>query len=90
MPKVSQEARKSIPKIIEHRALTPPKIEAKRLLNGLPKQSRIKSQQGGATQKFLEAIFWDFEASSLPRWAHVGGQDGAKIDKKSMPKTMKI
>ena len=43
MPKVSQEAPKNHPKIIENRALTPPKIEAKRLLNGLQKQVRIKN-----------------------------------------------
>ena len=28
--------------------------------------------------------------SWLPRWPHVGGQDGAKIDKKSMPKNDEI
>ena len=50
MPKVSQEAPKNHPKIIENRGLTPPKIEAKRLLNGLQKQVRIQNRSWGATR----------------------------------------
>ena len=57
--KSSNNHRKSSP--------TPPKIEAKKLLNGLQKQVRIKSQQRGATGRFLGAIFSDFEPSWLPR-----------------------
>ena len=34
--------------------------------------------------------FSNFEPSWPPRWAHVGGQDGPKIDKKSMPKNDQI
>ena len=38
-------------------------------------------------------VFWvhfsGFEPSWPPRWPHVGSQDGAKIDKHSMRKTMK-
>ena len=82
MPKLSQEAQKNHPNIIENRGLTPPKIEAKRLLNGLQKQVRIQSRSRGPASQNLGAIFSDFEASWLPRWTHVGGQDGAKIDKK--------
>ena len=40
----------------------------------------------GATSEFLSPLFLDFEASWLPRCPQVGGQDGAQIDKKPMPK----
>ena len=38
----------------------------------------------------LGPIFSNFEPSWLPRWLHVGGQDGAKIYKKSMQKKDEI
>ena len=40
----------------------------------------------GATAEFLSPLFLDFEASWLSRCLQVGGQDGAQIDKKTMPK----
>ena len=37
----------------------------------------------GGTGTFFFGVL---EPSWAPRWAHVGGQDEAKIDKKSIPK----
>ena len=90
MPKVSQEASKHHPKIMENRALTPPKIEAKRLLNGLQKQVRIQSRSRRAPCQSFRAIFSNFEASWLPRWTHVGGQDAPIINKKNDAKKHEI
>ena len=77
-------------KIIQKSSPDPPKIEAKKLVNGLQKQVRIQSRSRGAPSQIFGIIFSDFEASWLPRWLHVGGQDGAKIDKKSMQKKDEI
>ena len=51
-------------------------------------QSKVvfRTALGGATREFLSPLFLDFEASWLPRCFQVGGQDGAQIDKKTMPK----
>ena len=93
-PKGSQEASKNHPKIIQKSTPDPPKIEAKTVKNEVLKEDRIKNEQGGATEEFLEApgpFFW-------PSWSRLGPQDGhmleAKMDPKSIknrcPKTMKF
>ena len=86
MPKVSQEVPKIIQKSSKIEPWPPQKIEA----NSLQKQVRIQNRSWGATPSFFKAIISDFEASWLPRWFYIGGQDGAKIDKKSMQKKMKF
>ena len=42
---------------------------------------------GGCAAKFW-GLFSHFKAYWRPRWLHVGGQDGPKIDKKRCPKTI--
>ena len=74
LQKWSKNLRKSTP--------DPSKIDAKTVLNDVQKQNRIKNRSWGAAGPFLEAIFSNLELSWPPRWAHVGGQDGPKIDKK--------
>ena len=96
MPKVSQDARKIIQKS-EKIQPRPLKIDAKTVLNDVQRQDRIKKNRSwGAPPPFFwsppcqlfRPIFSKFEPSWPPRWAHVGGQDRPKIDKKSMRKRM--
>ena len=81
---------KNHPENLQKSSPDPSKIDARTFLNEVQKQCRIKNQQGGATPDSFRVIFSDLEPSWPPRWTHVGGQDGAKIDKKSMRKTMKF
>ena len=89
MPKVSHETQKNHPTIIENRALTSPKIEAKRLLKGFHKQDRMKNPLGEYQDKCLIPFFRILRRLGSQDGFHFGGQDGFKIIKKSMQKKMK-
>ena len=93
IPKVGNKTKKKSFKIFENRALTlqkstlnPPKSMPRRC----SKKDRIQTPSWGAHPSIFFSHFSDFEASWLPRWPQVGGQDGPKVDKKSIPKSMKI
>ena len=55
----------------------PSKIDAKIVLNGVQKQSRIQKRLRWATSQCWKVFSEDFEMPWVPRWPQIGGQDGA-------------